>query len=178
MKSLLIIAPHTAAVIAAQGSGNQFTDTYIVEISEPDMILHELAGYRINRGIGRVLIVEKGLSEMHVDWVWVGDAINRSGANPLRGISGDWPDPFLDLTKLYHVPLGTLSSTVTYLGDRSISPEITGPSCAYLHALAILAHRLNIAVSAVLINPHPNTFFDPGSSSFWELADALNSDQG
>ena len=178
MNSLLIIAPHAASVVAPPGSVSKFTDTYWVEIFEPELILDKLGDYQKNQGIGRVLIVEKCLSELDTDWVWVGDAINRSGTNPLRGIHGAWTDPFLDLTRLYQVPPGAPSSTVTYVGNRSVSPGIAGPGCAYLHALAILAHRLNIAVSGVLVNPQPKVCFDPDSSSFWELAEALNSDQG
>jgi hypothetical protein len=170
MNGLLIIAPETASVIACQGAESQFADTYIVEKFEPESILQDLTDYS-NKGIERALIVEKCLSGMQDAWVLVGDAINRSGTNPLRDISGDWPDPFLDLTNLYHVPVGASSITVTALGERAVQPDLPGPCCAYLHALAILVHRANIAASAVLVNPGTKVRLELGTSNFWESPD-------
>ncbi|UCH62287.1 MAG: hypothetical protein JSU77_10830 [Fidelibacterota bacterium] len=92
------------------------------------------------------------------EWSYVTDGVNRSGANPLRGLGAVMREPFIDVSQLYNVPTGELGLEVVSLGARYDAaednplPDSRGrPVCGYLQDAAILAHTEGLAVNGVLV---------------------------
>ena len=85
-------------------------------------------------------------------WAYVADGINKSGANPLRGLGPLLSQPFTDTSRLYQVPLDETGVVANSLGDRypgsSDRPDII---CSHLQTLALLAHAAGAAVTGVLV---------------------------
>jgi len=91
-------------------------------------------------------------------WSYVADGVNRSGANPLRGLGAVMREPFIDVSRLYSVPAGETGLEVVSLGarydaaeDNPLADSTGRPVCSYLHSAAILAHAEGLAVTGVLV---------------------------
>lgn len=100
-------------------------------------------------------------------WAYVADGVNRSGTNPLRGLGTLMRQPFVDVSRLYHLPEGCEGVELVALGSRYPGGEalLAGlrPGRAlggYLHAAAILAHTEGLRVTGVLVVESHAAHFD------------------
>ena len=123
-------------------------------------------------GVTPVVIFDLARFPNETSWAYVRDGINRSGAHPLRGLAALMQEPFVDLTRLYHVPAGETGVVADCIGARypgDPSAELrAGPSerpvCSHLHDAAILAHTEGLRVTGVLVSAaHMPDFAFPSS---------------
>ena len=105
-----------------------------------------------------VYVLDVGRFSDETQWAFVSDAVGRSGANPLRGLGPIMKEPFVDVTRLYHVPEDSTGVEVVALGNRfRADPGLIAdvararPICSHLHAAAILAHAEGLRVTGVLV---------------------------
>ena len=103
------------------------------------------------------------------DWAYVADGIGKSGSNPLRGLGPLLHEPFVDVSRLYHLRQGTSGITVMALGDRYLTVDTAAlaarsslPVCSHLQEAAILAHAEGFSVTGVLLAEHVAPHFDFG----------------
>lgn len=95
-------------------------------------------------------------------WAYVADGINKSGANPLRGLGPALKEPFMDVSRLYQVPRGETGVVAVSLGDR-YPRRADGPGiiCSHLQTVALLAHATGMAVTGVLVSEAHLPDFSP-----------------
>ncbi|UCD37379.1 MAG: hypothetical protein JSW54_11180 [Fidelibacterota bacterium] len=91
-------------------------------------------------------------------WAYVADAVGRSGANPLRGLGRLLRSPFIDVSRLYHLPADETGVVATSLGARysELAPDAAllhsgRPLCGELHSAAVIAHAERLQVTGVLV---------------------------
>ena len=94
-------------------------------------------------------------------WHYVADVVSKSGVNPLRGMGRLLKEPFVDVSRLYHLPAGASGLTITALGDRFDASSGVTPACGELHHLAILAHAESLKVTAVIVAGGRLSTLDP-----------------
>lgn len=109
-----------------------------------------------------VIVVDVARFPDDSDWAYVADGINRSGVNPLRGLGALLREPFVDLTRLFHVPAGSKGVVAVFLGARYPGEPADQPVCSYLQEAAILAHTADLPVLGVLVAEAHVAAFDFG----------------
>jgi hypothetical protein len=112
-------------------------------------------------------VLDVGRFANETQWAFVSDAVGRAGANPLRGLGSIMKEPFVDVTRLYHVPKGFAGVEVIAVGDRfrddpRLLTDIARerPLCSHLHAAAILAHTEGLRVTGILVSESDILEFD------------------
>jgi hypothetical protein len=90
---------------------------------------------------------------------YVRDGIGRMGTNPLRGLGPLLREPFIDVSRLYHLPAGEDGVIAVSIGSRFRSHEYDPtaiqsnyPVCSFLQSAAILAHSEGFNVTGVLVS--------------------------
>lgn len=145
--------------------------TYVV-FYDPYNVEHILKSFRDvyeNEGSRPVTIFDVAHFADNSTWCYVADAVNRSGANPLRGLGTVTRKPFIDLSYLYNVPAGETGLEVVALGARyteidptDFKPAGDRPVCSHLHDAAILAHAERLIVTGILVAEEHISLFDSG----------------
>ena len=129
------------------------------EPEEPQLMLRSFLQFHEEQGAQPVIIFDIARFPDDSRWAYVADGVNRSGTNPLRGLGAVMREPFIDVSRLYHVPEGQAGIEAVFLGERypeSVS-EASGPetvtlaACSHLHSAAILAHTAGLLVTGVLV---------------------------
>ncbi len=135
----------------------------------PEKLLLSFRRIREDEGDRPVIIFDIARLPDDKAWAYVADAVNRSGANPLRGLGAVLREPFIDVSRLYSVPAGQTGLEVVSLGARfssidSMPSEISPgrPLCSYLHDAAILAHAEGLAVTGIVVAESHASRFDFG----------------
>jgi hypothetical protein len=112
-------------------------------------------------------VLDVGRFSDETEWAFVSDAVGRAGASPLRGLGPIMKEPFVDVTRLYHVPEGNTGVEVVALGDRYLDdPALPADVargrtvCSHLHAAAILAHTEELRVTGILVSAAALPAFD------------------
>ncbi len=135
-------------------------DTHIIRFdpADPGKMLLSFRRIREDEGDRPVTVFDVARFPDDKAWAYVADGVNRSGANPLRGLGAVLREPFIDVSRLYSVPAGENGLEVVSLGARYPAIE-SGlfessrgrPICSCLHEAAILAHAEGLAVTGVLV---------------------------
>ena len=106
-----------------------------------------------------VCVLDIGCFGDETQWAFVSDAVGRSGKNPLRGLGRIMKEPFVDVSRLYHIPGGMAGVEVIALGDRYQEhldqcqhAAHARPFCSHLHGAAVLAHTEGLRVTGVLVS--------------------------
>lgn len=115
-----------------------------------------------SEGYSKAVILDIGRLPVGKIWDYVGDAINKSGSNPLRGLGPQLLEPFIDVTQLYSVPDNVKGLEIIALGDRYDSATMVNPACGWLHHLAIVAHAEKLRVMGIVLDAARLEDFDPG----------------
>lgn len=134
-------------------------DSILYDPSKPEEMLLDFRRLVGARSLPPVYVLDIGHFWDNSEWAFVSDAVGRSGTNPLRGLGRIMKEPFIDISRLYHVPLGAAGVEVIALGDRykeylDQCPRAAHiyPACSHLHGAAILAHTEGLRVTGVLVS--------------------------
>jgi len=145
-------------------SGNLFIPEGFRQVSsmddQPESILKRLL-QEFEKGARALIVADVGRFQDDRLWAFVADGINKTGYNPLRGLSALLDKPFLDTTRLFTVPAGYQGVTAVSLGARY--PEITADEvvCSHLLWYALLGHAAKLNVVGVLVAESRVNEFDP-----------------
>ncbi len=125
----------------------------------------QLALFRQQREAGAeaVTILDLGRIPERQPWAYISDAVNRSGSNPLRGLTDRMREPFIDVTTLYHRPADSAGLEVIALGDRYRDQIQVSPACGILHHLALVAHAEGFQVTGILVDEESLAGLDPAA---------------
>lgn len=126
--------------------------------ADPEKLLLSFRRIREDEGNRPVTVFDIARFPDDKAWAYVADAVNRSGANPLRGLGAVLREPFLDVSRLYSVPAGETGLVAVSLGarydaakDDPVMRSTGRPVCSYLHDAAILAHAEGLAVTGIVV---------------------------
>ena len=117
-------------------------DTHIIRFdpADPGEMLAAFRLIREDEGDRPVIIFDIARFSDDRDWAYIADGVNRSGSNPLRGLGAVMREPFIDVSRLYSVPVGETGLEVVGLGARypaiesgPFEPSRGRPICGYLH---------------------------------------------
>lgn len=127
---------------------------------QPEGILKRLL-QEYEQGALALIIADVGRFQDDRLWAFVADSINKTGYNPLRGLSALLDKPFLDTTRLFSMPAGYQGVTAVSLGKRY--PGITADEavCSDLLLYALLAHAAKLKVVGVLVAESRVNELDP-----------------
>ncbi|MBA7708984.1 hypothetical protein ES703_117891 [subsurface metagenome] len=160
--------PHFARAMAAAGLKPD-PDIRIIRFdpANPGGMLSTFRQLREAEGARPVIIFDTARFPDITEWAYAADGVNRSGANPLRGLGTVMRQPFIDVSRLYSVPAGETGREVVCLGarydaaeDNPLADSPGRPVCGYLQEAAILAHAEGLAVTGVLVAESHITRFD------------------
>ncbi len=165
---LWVWTPHFSRAMAAAGlKPDPDIRTIRFDPADPEKLLLSFRRIREDEGNRPVTVFDIARFPDDKAWAYVADAVNRSGANPLRGMGAVMREPFIDVSHLYSVPAGetgleVVSLGARYLGIDSVPSEIFPgrPICSCLHDAAILAHAEGLAVTGVLVAEAHVPYFD------------------
>ncbi len=162
--------PHFSRGVAAAGIKPD-PDARIIRFdpANPGGMLSTFRQLREAEGTRPVLVFDVARFRDKTEWAYVADGVNRSGANPLRGLGAVTREPFIDVSRLYNVPVGETGLEVVSLGarydaaeDNPLADSPGRPVCGYLQSAAILAHAEGLAVTGVVVAESHITRFDFG----------------
>ncbi len=162
--------PHFSRGVAAAGL-NPDPDARIIRFdpADPGQLLFAFRRIREAEGARPVLVFDVARFPDKTEWTYVADGVSRSGANPLRGLGAVTREPFIDVSRLYSIPVGETGLEVVSLGarynaaeDNPLADPLGRPVCGYLHDAAILAHAEGLAVTGVLVAEQHVPGFDFG----------------
>lgn len=126
--------------------------------ADPEKLLLSFRRIREDEGDRPVIVFDTARFPDKTEWAYVAEGVNRSGANPLRGLGAVMREPFIDLSQLYSVPASETGLEVVSLGarydtaeDNPLAHSMGRPVCGYLHDAAILAHAEGLTVTGVLV---------------------------
>jgi|GEM_PF-6295210 len=151
--------PHFSRAMAAAGLKPD-PDIRIIRFdpADPGGMLSTFRQLREAEGAQPVLIFDTARFPDITEWAYAADGVNRSGANPLRGLGAVMREPFIDVSHLYIVPSGETGLEVVCLGarydeaeDSPLADSLGRPVCGYLQDAAILAHAEGFTVTGVLV---------------------------
>ena len=134
-------------------------------LNTPEEPAKQLALFRQQREAGAeaVTILDLGRIPEGQAWAYISDAVNKSGSNPLRGMTDRMRDPFIDVTTLYHRPVGTPGLEVIALGNRYGDEMQMSPACGVLHHMALVAHAEGFHVTGILVDKESLASLDPAA---------------
>ena len=162
-RAIWVWTPAIAAVAAAQGLEPPESIQLVRFVpDEPRVMLLTFRLYRKTSPHAPMLIFDLAHFPDERKQAYVRDGIGRMGANPLRGLGPLLREPFIDVSRLYHVPLDEEGVVAVSIGERFHSTErdpdtLRSPHavCSYLQSAAILAHSEGFRVMGVLVaEPH------------------------
>ncbi len=137
--------------------------------ADPEKLLLSFRRIREAEGGRPVLIFDTARFPDKTELAYAADCVNRSGANPLRGLGAVMREPFVDVSRLYSVPAGKTGLEVVSLGtrydaaeDNPLAHSLGRPVCGYLHDAAILAHAEGFTVTGVVVAEQHIPRFDFG----------------
>jgi hypothetical protein len=157
-----VLIPTPLFLKALENAGVTFDFDATSIFFDPSKPEEMLLAFRLLSDTGKkpsVCILDIGCFRDETQWAFVSDAVGHSGKNPLRGLGRIMKEPFVDVSRVYHVPRGAASVEAIALGDRfqkhlaqcqsAVHPR---PVCSHLHGAAILAHTEGLRVTAVLVS--------------------------
>ncbi|MFC1484798.1 hypothetical protein ACFL6Q_07115, partial [Candidatus Neomarinimicrobiota bacterium] len=157
-----VLIPTPLFLQALESAGLEFdfgTTNIFFDPSKPKEMLLAFRLLSDTKKKPSVCVLDIGCFRDETQWAFVSDAVGHSGNNPLRGLGRVMREPFVDVSRLYHVPPGATGTEVIALGDRyqehiSKCQGTTHPHpvCSHLHSAAILAHTEGLHVTAALVS--------------------------
>jgi hypothetical protein len=157
-----VLVPTPLFLQALENAGAAFdfgTSSIFFDPSKPEEMLLAFRLLSDKKKKPSVCVLDMGCFRDETRWAFVSDAVGHSGKNPLRGLGRIMKEPFVDVSRLYHVPRSAAGVEVIALGDRfqehldhcqgAAHPH---PVCSHLHGAAILAHTEGLQVTGVLVS--------------------------
>jgi hypothetical protein len=158
----MVLVPTPLFLQALENAGMTFDFDATSIFLDPSKPEEMLLAFRLLSDTGnkpQVCVLDIGCFRDETQWAFVSDAVGHSGKNPLRGLGRIMKEPFVDVSRLYHVPPGAVGVEVTALGDRYrehsgqyLRAANTRPTCSHLHSAAILVHTEGLQVTGVLVS--------------------------
>ena len=154
-----IWTPHFSRGVAAAGfKPDPDARIFRFDPAAPDQLLFAFRRIREAEGPRPVLVFDVARFPDKTEWTYIADGVNRSGSNPLRGLGAVTREPFIDVSRLYNVPVGEVGLEVVSLGARydaaeynPLADSLGWPVCGHLQSAAILAHAEGLTVTGVLV---------------------------